>query len=178
MERFEQLTIEQERHEARPAARCILGIDPGPKESAFVLFDGVRTLDSGHVENEHLLDFLQKGKFSREYFVVIEQAESFGSLTTKAAKQILETVFWSGRFAQAAELFDLLPRKKIKKHLFGTIIGGDPEIRQALMQRFGGGFPITFTGHKFAALAVAVTYWDLHSHNPRFEVLSAETVRR
>jgi hypothetical protein len=157
--------------------RFILGIDPGPTASAFVLFDGVRPLDHAHVENAHLLDFLTRRRFtSSEYLVVIEQLESFGAMTAIAAREVIGTAFWSGRFAQVAGEYELLPRKKIKRHLCGNIKAGNPQVRLALMQRFGGGFPVTFTDHKFAALAVAVTWWDLHE-NKEFEVLRAATVR-
>ena len=137
--------------------RC-LAIDPGPKDSAFVLYDGVRILDHGHWGNVALLNRLRQREFGAEYMTVIEQIEGFG---LPVGKETFETVFWSGRFAQASRPFARLGRKAVKRHLCGRTTTKDADVRKALADRFGGGFPAGFSSHRYAALAVAVTWTDL-----------------
>lgn len=135
----------------------VLGIDPGNKDSAFVLFDGERILDHGHWENEALLRRLRARTFGTEpYVTAIEQIAMGGMI---AGVEIFDTCFWSGRFAQASRPFDLVKRTTVKRHLCGKTNVNDKAVRAALFERFGG-FPQGFTGHKFSALGVAVTWWD------------------
>ena len=134
----------------------VLAIDPGPTESAFVLYDGERILDHGHWGNVALLNRLKQRLFGEAYVTVIEQVEAMGM---SVGKSVFETVFWSGRFAQASRPFDRMPRAKVKLHLTGRRNTKDPDIRAALLKRFGG-FPAGFTSHRYAALAVAVTWMD------------------
>lgn len=135
----------------------VLGIDPGNKDSAFVLFDGQRVVDHGHWGNEALLKRLRARTFGDEpYTTVIEQVEGFGK---PVGTEIFETVFWSGRFAQASRPFDRVGRKQVKRHLCGRTNVKDQDVRRALFERFGG-FPDGFNGHKLSALAVALTWWD------------------
>lgn len=103
--------------------------------------------------------------------VVIEGIESFGMAV---GKEVFETVFWSGRFAEKAGVFHRVFRKQVKLHLCGSMKAKDPNIRQALIDRFGGvegkakaigkkaepGPLYGIKSHIWSALAVAVTYSD------------------
>ena len=87
--------------------------------------------------------------------------------------EVFRTVHWSGRFAEALHptpVF-LLPRKAVKIHLCNSLRAKDANIRQALLDRYGG--KSAAVGRKaepgplygvhadvWAALAVAVTYAD------------------
>ncbi len=146
----------------------ILAIDPGSEQSAFVLFDGARILEHGIVENAELLDRIHQRLFgSPEFMTVIEQIESFGMAVGRST---FETVFWSGRFAEASPQFDRVPRSEIKLHLCQSKRAKDGNVRQSLMDRFGGdgakgtkknkGPLYGIASHTFSALAVAVTFWD------------------
>lgn len=146
----------------------VLAIDPGYEKSAFVLFDGQRVIEHGIVENAELLDRLTQRLFGLpKYITVIEQIESFGMAV---GRETFETVFWAGRFAQAADGFDRVTRKTVKLHLCHSHRAKDGNVRQALIDRFGGtaamgskkapGPIYGVTSHKLAALAVAVTWWD------------------
>ncbi len=53
----------------------VIGIDPGPREFAWVLWDGSRVLDCGDVQNYQPGAFLTP---SVGYRVAIEWIESFG----------------------------------------------------------------------------------------------------
>jgi len=92
--------------------------------------------------------------------------------------EVFETVFWSGRFAQAwSRRFERMPRREIKQHLCHSARATDANIRQALIDRFGGtekaigkkktpGPLYLLKGHLWAAFAVAITWWDLHANEP------------
>jgi hypothetical protein len=88
-----------------------------------------------------------------------------------------QTVFWTGRFFEAATRrgadVSRLPRKAIRIHLCGSARAQDSNLRVALMDRFGGGERAKGTkkakgplfgikSHEWSALALGVTWWDLH----------------
>lgn len=147
----------------------VLAIDPGPTSSAFVLFDGARACEFGQLKNEELLARLRDRTFGSEpYCTVIEQIESMGMAV---GSEVFETVFWSGRFAQASRPWDRVTRRAVKLHLCGSMRAKDGNIRQALVDRFGGqaqavgtkkapGPLFGLSSHRWSALAVAVTWWD------------------
>jgi hypothetical protein len=154
----------------------ILAIDPGPIESAFVLWDGERVLSKGKVKNARLLETLNAiGVGATDQpCLVIEQVASYGMAV---GKDVFETVFWSGRFAQKwLRDWKRVPRKDVKMHLCGTMRAKDSNIRQALIDRFGKpgvkAAPNTIYGEdgskekklradEWQALALAVTAYDL-----------------
>jgi hypothetical protein len=98
---------------------------------------------------------------------VIEKVESYGMAV---GAEVFDTVLWAGRFAEAAHRVPvvMLPRRAVKLALCGDSRAKDANIRQALLDRFGGSAAI---GRKAApgplygiardvwsALAIAVTY--------------------
>lgn len=156
----------------------ILAIDPGTTESAWVMYNPVnRKLVSFEKEpNRALLEWLEEGTgiYARGGPVgtaVIEKIESNGM---PVGSEVFETVFWSGRFAQALAQRGVavarLPRRAVKLHLNGTMRGSnDSTVRQALIDKFGPGKKAIGTkkapgplygvaGDVWAALAVAVTF--------------------
>jgi hypothetical protein len=150
----------------------ILAIDPGPTQSAWVVYRDGKPLDFAIVANDVLLERLRITGYEA---VVIEKVESYGMAV---GRDVFETVFWSGRFAEAAEPLpvDRIGRKAVKLHLCGNTRAKDSNIRQALIDRYGGvGGKRAAIGLKaspgplygvskdvWAALAVAVTYADQH----------------
>ena len=99
--------------------------------------------------------------------VVIEKIESYGMAV---GAEVFDTVWWAGRFAEAASRVPvvMLPRRAVKLALCGDSRAKDANIRQALIDRFGGSAAV---GRKAApgplygicrdvwsALAIAVTY--------------------
>jgi len=146
----------------------VCGIDPGPEESAFVMWDGERILQFGNWPNHELLE---RDRF--EYgpsFYAIEQIRGFG---VPAGNSTFDTCMWTGRFLQAfgEKRTFWVPRKLAAAHICG--IGGlskDSFVRQGLIDRFGGNEAIGskkapgplygLKAHHWAALAVAITFWD------------------
>lgn len=148
----------------------ILAIDPGPEASAFVLYDAERPIWFDKIENDLLLKVIDERRFAQREpdIVVIEQVAAMGMAV---GAEVFETVFWSGRFAQAwVGLCDRLKRHEVKMHLCGNMRAKDANIRQALIDRYGPGKEIAIgtkrapgvlyglSGDCWSALAIAVTY--------------------
>jgi hypothetical protein len=145
----------------------ILGIDPGPKESGYVIWDGMRA-EAGTMENEALRHYLVNGH--RLTALAIERIRGYGQV---AGNDTYETCEWIGRFDITAReggipIVKLIPRKDIKNHLCGNTTTNDKYVRQALIDRLGEqgskknpGPLYGISGHAWAALAVAVTCADM-----------------
>ena len=150
---------------------CVLAIDPGPEESALVSLDGARVCAFMH-GNEDMVKFLRM--LPPEDTLVIERVEGFGM---PVGREVFETVWWSGRFAQvwrdvSGVEAERLGRRDVKLHLCGTCRAKDGNVRQALIDRFGPGKEAAIgkkktpgplygvSGDAWAALAVAVTWAD------------------
>ena len=69
--------------------------------------------------------------------VVIEKIESYGMAV---GAEVFDTVWWAGRFAEAASRVPvvMLPRRAVKLALCGDSRAKDANIRQALIDRYGG----------------------------------------
>lgn len=152
---------------ARARARGhILAVDPGPVESAWLLYDShyADVLGFAKEPNEAVLDRVAA---SRVAVLVIEQMQSYGM---PVGKDVLDTVFWTGRFYQVAgtERQELLPRREVKLELCGQSRAKDANVRRALLDIFGGdrakgtkdhpGPLYGISGDVWAALGVAVTW--------------------
>ena len=149
----------------------VLSIDPGPARSAWLVLGprgGARAFATW--PNEQLLRALRGRQFTEDLTdVVIEKVEGFGM---PVGAEVFETVFWSGRFAEAADPLPItrIGRKAIKIHLCGTARAKDPNVRQALIDRYGGSAAIGrkaqpgplygMAGDAWSALAVAVAFVD------------------
>jgi len=149
----------------------LLAIDPGPVESAYVLYDTTRrtpiTFAKG--SNYNMREVLLSRHLAED-LVVIEMIASYGMAV---GAEVFETCVWIGRFIEATDS----PRRRIfrrdvKLHLCGSARAKDSNIRQALIDRYGPGkdaaigrkaSPGVLYGIKadvWAALAVAVTAAD------------------
>jgi hypothetical protein len=158
----------------------ILAIDPGPEQSAFVYYDiatrGV--VQAMKLTNAHLVDALADNRWSACDELAIEMIASFGM---PVGAEVFETCVWIGRFAQAwlsrpgRTPHTLVYRREVKLHLCGSMRAKDSNVRQALIDSFGGkdkaigkkASPGPLFGIKadvWAALAVAVTYAARSSH--------------
>jgi hypothetical protein len=148
----------------------VCGIDPGPEKSAYVLWDGKKICAAGNYDNDVLVRVLTLDELKADY-CAIEQVRGFGVM---AGNTLFDTCMWSGRIFQAFWVGRAfwVPRKEAAAHICG--VGGiskDAFVRQALIDRFGGkekaigtkkapGPLYGITGHVWAALAVALTWWD------------------
>lgn len=151
----------------------ILAIDPGNKESAYCIWDGERIATYGKVTNEYLKEEVL-GEFSIMIFpddkVVIEMIASYGM---PVGKEVFETVLFIGRLLEWCEInkldCELVYRKDVKIHFCNSMKAKDSNIRQALVDRFGGkgtkknkGLTYGISKDVWQAFAIAVFYYDTH----------------
>lgn len=154
---------------------AILAIDPGPEQSACVLYDDGEIVAFDKVENTAMFTKLFEAQNipGPMQVMVIEQVAAMGM---SVGAEVFETVFWSGRFAQAwrevGGQWHRLKRHEVKTHLCGNQRAKDANIRQALIDRFGPGKDKAIgrkaspgplygiTKDCWSALALAVTFAD------------------
>lgn len=152
----------------------VLAIDPGSARSAWLTLNtatgGIRNAAAS--SNEHLLNLIRVDvrPGAPVEGVVIEKIEGFGMAV---GAEVFETVYWSGRFAEAAHPIPVwrIGRRIVKVHLCGTARAKDPNVRQVLIDRYGGpssrgtksapGPLYGIAKDLWSALAVAVTFADL-----------------
>ena len=163
----------------------ILAIDPGNKESAFVLLDrDLRPLEKGKVNNEDLrtdvIEALNRNKIGKQTVIhlVIEMIASYGMTV---GSEVFDTCVWIGRFIeQFTSVPKVLParllfRKDEKLTLCGSPRAKDSNITQALVDRFAPGERNHGKGTKknpgwfygfckdiWQAYAVGVTFYDMN----------------
>ncbi len=149
----------------------ILAIDPGPVESAYVLWDGSRLFDFGKVPNARLLELLHSGRYMAHVeHCAIEMIASFGM---PVGASVFETCVWIGRFMQVfgADKCDRITRNTVKNHICHSSKARDGSVRQAIIDRFGGkeravgrkanpGILHGVAGDVWQALAVCLTFFD------------------
>jgi len=147
--------------EAGMAMDWVIGIDPGPRDSAYVVWDGERVVSACDMPNHQLAAYLDSASSP----VACEWIESFGM---SVGREVFETVFAIGMFSQHAARMRLVPRRDVKMHLCSSVRAKDGNIRQALIDRFGvvgtkrnPGPLAGISQHRWAALSVAVTAFDL-----------------
>jgi hypothetical protein len=144
------------------AGPTILALDPGPKQTGLVVFDGSAVLTADVLPNEAVLTLLQKPT-QADRILAIEKIEAMGMAV---GAETFETVHWSGRFYQAwlgAKVMRIT-RRQVKLYLCGNMRAKDPNIRQALIDLLGApgtkkapGPTYGVTSHAWSALAVAIT---------------------
>ena len=148
----------------------LLAIDPGPIESGWVHLgwsfkDSLpKIIDAGVSRNEDLLGAVEY----HDGHLAIEKVVSYGM---SVGAEVFETVYWSGRFAQAFHSPDKVirvPRLDVKLHLCKVSQAKDMHIRQALIDMYGGkdaaigkkanpGPLYAVKSHAWAALALGIT---------------------
>ena len=141
----------------------ILAIDPGTTHSGVVLFDGENPVTSGIQENHDVLAIIADHRGP----VAIEMIASYGMAV---GAEVFETCVWIGRMAQVAGMgrVRLVFRREVKQHICNSTKAKDANVRQALIDRWGGKAKAIGTSkqrgplygiksHAWPALGVAVT---------------------
>ncbi len=156
----------------------VVALDPGPTRTAWLqLRDGNVArfgLEENAVVRRHMEDLQTWGVDG----LVIEMIASYGC---PVGAEVFDTCVWIGRFYDSAVRCNiperdirLMKRQEVKLSICKTSRANDASIRQALIDRYGPGkdkaigskkIPGPLYGLKadlWAALAVAVTWWDEH----------------
>jgi hypothetical protein len=146
---------------------AILAIDPGTTHSGWCFVRSGSVKFSGVYPNHDILTLL-RGNLDP---VAIEMIASYGM---PVGSEVFETCVWIGRFMQEAaraigeDRTRLIYRRDVKLHLCGSPRAKDANIRQALVDRYGGKAAAIGTkkqpgplygvkSHAWAALGVAIT---------------------
>lgn len=126
----------------------IIAIDPGPTHSAIVWYEN-RKIERADAEVENhdltrrLRDFRAlavSDNSDNNLLLAIECIQHYGSGMPVGA-EVFRTCFWIGRFIEAEAWrgrYVLITRPTIKAHLCGTATAKDPNVRQALIDKWGG----------------------------------------
>lgn len=148
---------------------AIYALDPGTEQSALLSIEPDGVVTGRILTNESMLTLLDNDGVVGQAHLVVEEIQSYGMAV---GREVFQTVFWSGRFVQAWErrgefTWSLLPRRDVKLALCGSPRAKDANIRQALIDRYGGqscikkGGPLAgIKSHLWSALALAVTYQE------------------
>lgn len=152
----------------------ILAIDPGTEFSAYVEWETGDPIGgppgiylAGRASNHEMLSLLADSVHCD--VLAVEMIASYGMAV---GAEVFETCLWTGRFIQCAVEwgdFAKVYRREVKIHLCNSAKAKDGNIRQAIIDRFGGkekaigkkakpGPLYGIAGDVWAALAVAVTY--------------------
>lgn len=158
----------------------VVGIDPGTEKSAWIWLDGHDVLEFGYCPNEDLISKLISCDFGLSP-IGIEMVASYGM---PVGRDTFETVYWIGRFSEAAlsntEVYRLYRKTSedlpaICHHICKSPNASDSNIRQAIIDMYpregGGKVPQVGTKgnpgplygiskHVWQAMAVAITLRD------------------
>lgn len=144
----------------------IIAIDPGTAKSALLVWDGKTPTLPRIVDNDVMLSWLRAS--APHLPLAVEMVACYGMAV---GREVFETCLTIGRIQEIWEskLLEctLVYRKDVKMHLCGSMKAKDPNIRQALIDRFGvvgtkknPGPLYGVSSHLWSALAVAVTHQD------------------
>lgn len=144
----------------------ILGIDPGPEKSAFARMNGDHVTEHGLVDNVSLREKLS---VETADVIAIEMIACYGMAV---GAETFDTCVWIGRFCERSPVEPrMVFRREIKLHFCQSMRAKDANIRQAIIDSYGGkeaaigrkaapGPLYGVSGHSWAALAVAIYVED------------------
>jgi len=147
----------------------IIAIDPGNEKSAVVAYSDGAIVTAFIQPNEEVREYLYElPNFS--YVIACEGIQSFGMAV---GKTVFETAYFIGQLKEIARCcgfgYNLVTRMQVKMHLCHTTRAKDTNIRQALIDRYGGkelaignkknpGVLYNIKADMWSAVAIAITY--------------------
>lgn len=143
----------------------LLAIDPGPTESAYVKLIKDRVIECGKVPNQEMLQIVR----DTSQQIAVEMIASYGM---PVGAEVFETCVMIGRICEAADIEPIrVKRIEVKSHICHSAKANDANIRQAIIDRYGGkdvaigkksrpGPLYGVSGDVWAALAVGLTVLD------------------
>ena len=147
------------------ANNFVIGIDPGPDQSAYAEFNGRSVCRHGILPNKQMHGMIT---FFAQSPIFIEMIASYGMAVGASVFNTCTAIGWMEAVAdwcgiEAQRVF----RKDVKLHLCQSPRAKDANVRQALIDRLGSqgtkkapGPTYGVKSHEWAALAVAVYGWD------------------
>lgn len=142
--------------------KTIIGIDPGNKETAFVVLHGDKITDHFYGANDEVLQKLARLDFCHfkpHFEIYCEMIASYGM---PVGKSVFDTCLFIGQILEALPDTKLITRNVVKNCICHSSKAKDANIRQALIDIYGEqgtkknpGGTFGISGDKWAALAVA-----------------------
>ncbi len=127
-----------------------LAIDPGTKKSAWVVIDELlRPVAWAWEENERVASRMYGGDRDPYYWAMVGLSmawkdvpvdlviEDVTNMGMAVGKDVFETVRWSGRF-DYRQTARFISRPEVKLHICGSPRAKDPNVKQAIIDRYGG----------------------------------------
>ena len=130
-------------------AVIVLGLDPGSSESALVAFDtGMRKPVCRYKVANDAMPGILVSLHAPGVVLVIEQTKGYTlplgegpNARSFFPQQVLDTAEWTGYFRRCWEELggrvEKLDRRAVKMNLLGSVRGGDPQVRAALIDLLG-----------------------------------------
>lgn len=141
----------------------VIGIDPGTKESGYVIWNGKEILAKGIPRNVYLLDTIKNRFFPPGSLYAVEGIQYIGK---GVGRDVFETCYFIGMLLSAIgcpvgeyEKY-LVYRKDVKLFLTGTVKSRDKDIRATLITTLGKEVTKGVSNHEWSALAIAVYYYQ------------------
>lgn len=149
-------------HQAYATARLLTAIDPGNTHSALIVLNGPEIRHRLYAENAEVRAYLRQQRAPQDH-LAIEMVASDGMAV---GREVFDTCVAVGQFLECwSGPYDMVYRMEVKMALCHDSRAKDPNIRQALLDLYGGreatkkGGPLHgITGDLWAALAVGVTW--------------------
>lgn len=149
----------------------ILAIDPGTAVSGWCILKPDDSIEAGVSPNEGLLYGLA------DMPADLMAVEVFEARGMPIGNESIETILYTGMLMQAwPGTLRRVKRSEVKRHLCGTLKAKDANVRQAIIDRYGGQAAIGrkatpgplygVTSHAWAALAVAITAREVGIDTP------------
>lgn len=146
--------------------KAIFGIDPGPMESAYVMWDGGKITHCGKVNNTELYSYVRSVcniNASAEVRFAIEHMQCFGMAV---GAEVFETAYFIGELRNMIECrgFNWVKvlRSQVKMHHCNSMRAKDSNIRAALIDKYGPpgtkkapGVTYGLSGDMWSAFAIA-----------------------
>lgn len=152
----------------------VLAIDPGPTQSACLLWKDGKVSEAKILRNEDLIATLP---LTFPDVTVIEMVACYGMAV---GKEVFETCVWIGRFYERCQHTPrLVYRRDIKMHHCQNVRAKDANIRQALIDKYGPpgtkkapGLTYGIKSHLWAAFALATFETEFAAPQPSFAVVA------
>lgn len=119
----------------------LIAVDPGTTKTAFVMLDDDRSLiEHGIADNRDMLGWLDAAYVRGIRHMAMEMIASMGMAV---GQTVFETAVWIGRFVEhwlaISPLcsYEFIYRADEKLHMCGTPRAKDPNIRQAVIDKYG-----------------------------------------
>lgn len=160
------------RRQARGMTDRVMGIDPGPTVSGWAVYDGTDPVVCGVDGNDDVVAMVKIAQARGPVTLVIERVQNYGR---NVGKSLFDTLYWSGRFAQAGydsgHVVQRLYFMDVRQHFVGKKLARERDVWLKLVERYGGAERAVGTrkapgtiahvkGHARSAFALALTWWD------------------